>query len=131
MGGSFADRVSLEHGSDCLRAIGDPPRVRQILRNLLTNAERYGGDDVSVVLRRRGRNVEIDVTDDGPGIARTDWERVFEPYQTAHQSPGRPGSVGIGLAISRQLAELMGGGLDYRYEGGRSVFRLWLVAADR
>lgn len=131
VGGSHADGVSLVIDVQPLSAVGDPPRFRQILRNLLTNAERYGGADVAVILRRRGDTVEIDVTDDGPGIPRSDWDRVFEPYQTAHQSPGRPGSVGIGLAISRQLAQLMGGGLDYRHEGGRSVFRLWLAAADR
>ena len=57
-------------------------------------------------------------------------EQIFEPYHRVHETPGLPGSVGIGLTISRQLARLMDGSLDYRVEGGRSRFRLQLLAAD-
>jgi signal transduction histidine kinase len=111
-------------------ALCDPARLRQVLRNLLTNAERYGGPNVAVVVDTEGDDsVVVDVVDDGPGIPPHDWDRIFEPYQRAHEAPGQPDSVGVGLAISRQLATLMGGTLDYRYDG-RSVFRLRLPPPD-
>lgn len=128
-GGSYTEDVRVIAPDQGVRAMADPVRVRQILRNLLTNAERYGGPNVSVEVTTTNGTVFVSVTDDGPGLAPADWDRIFEPYQTAHDSPGRPGSVGIGLAISRQLAELMGGNLDYRHEGRQSIFRLGLVAA--
>lgn len=128
-GGSFCTRVAFAAPPGSAAAIGDPSRVRQVLRNLLTNAERYGGPNVTVAVVTKDDQVVVEVTDDGPGLPPADWERVFELYQRAHQNPGQPGSVGIGLAISRQLAELMGGSLDYRYEAGTSRFRLHLRAA--
>jgi len=110
-------------------ALGDPLRIRQILRNLLTNAERYGGSNVHVTITTDHGRVVVAVADDGLGLPTGEWERIFEPYHRAHESLGRPGSIGIGLAISRQLAELMGGTLDYHHHLGHSVFRLALRAA--
>lgn len=110
-------------------AKGDPTRIRQIIRNLLSNAERYGGDHVRVVGCRSGNTAAIEVCDNGNGLPVVDWDRIFEPYHKAHRMKGQPESVGIGLAVSRQLAELMGGTLDYRYTGGVSVFRLTLPGA--
>jgi len=109
---------------------GDPIRFRQILRNLLTNAERYGGPDVRVDVRVSGDGVIVEVSDDGAGIPGHQHDRIFDTYHTAHATPGRPGSVGIGLSISRQLAELMGGSVDYRRVDGRSVFAVTLRRAD-
>lgn len=125
-GGSFTNDVSVERPEVNPKAIGDPGRVRQILRNLLTNAERHGGPNVSVAVFTEAGDVCIDVADDGPGLPPTEWERIFEPYHRAHQAPGQPESVGIGLAISRQLAELMGGSLEYSRIDDRSVVRLTL-----
>jgi signal transduction histidine kinase len=102
--------------------------VRQIVRNLLTNAERYGGSVVTIHISRVDDRVLVAVADDGPGLPRHEWDKVFEPYHRGHQTPGRPGSVGIGLAISRQLAELMGGTLTYLRDQRRSVFLLTLRA---
>jgi signal transduction histidine kinase len=112
-----------------LQAVGDDARVRQILRNLLTNAVRYGGPNVAIEAIPDGDGVAITVTDDGDGVPEEAWERIFEPYQRGHETPGLPGSVGIGLAISRQLASLMGGDLTYRFEDGLSLFRLTLRGA--
>jgi signal transduction histidine kinase len=55
--------------------------------------------------------------------------RIFEPYASAHGSDAPSGSIGLGLAVSRELARLMGGDLTYRYEDGRSVFELTLPLA--
>lgn len=127
-GGSFTDEVEFHARSERIEAIGDPARMRQILRNLLTNAERYGGSNVEVTVSRIERDVEIAVLDDGEGLPPEEWERIFQLYHSAHDG-GRRESLGIGLAVSRQLAELMGGTLEYARENGLSVFRLSLPAA--
>ena len=103
----------------------DAVRVRQILRNLLTNAIRYGGPNINVRTSVSPGAMAVEVQDDGVGISELDRERIFEAYERAHDAPGQPGSVGIGLTVSRTLAELMGGSLTYRYDG-KSVFTLEL-----
>ncbi len=127
-GGTFTTRVEISTHGHISEVRGDPPRIRQILRNLLTNAERYGGPEVRVRISSDEETVVVAVTDNGSGIPAEQWEKIFEPYQRAHESGNQPESVGIGLAISRQLAERMGGTLDYRYEDGLSIFRLTLRA---
>lgn len=128
-GGSFTTDVRVLAEGHTPYALGDPARVRQILRNLLTNAERYGGPEVTVSVRSSDRWVCVDVADNGDGLPGDDWERIFQPYESAHLSAGRPSAVGIGLTISRQLAELMAGSLEYKYDAGVSVFRLKLPVA--
>lgn len=127
-GGSFTTKVKISTHGHIHEVRGDPARIRQILRNLLTNAERYGGQEVRVRISGDEETVVVAVTDNGPGIPVEQWESVFEPYQRAHTSGEQPEAVGIGLAISRQLAERMGGTLDYRYENGLSIFSLTLRA---
>ncbi|HEX6300080.1 MAG TPA: HAMP domain-containing sensor histidine kinase [Acidimicrobiia bacterium] len=104
----------------------DPHRVRQILRNLLTNAQRYGGPRCRVVIGALRDAVWLEVRDNGDGIPDEESERIFEPYVTS----GARGSVGLGLSVSRQLAELMGGTLHYERSAAESVFRLQLPIAD-
>lgn len=108
-------------------AVGDAPRIRQILRNLLTNLERYGGANRRVLGGVEGPRVWLEVRDDGEGVSDEDAARIFEPYASAHS--GVASSVGLGLSVSRQLAQLMGGSLDYRRDGEESVFRLELALA--
>jgi nitrogen-specific signal transduction histidine kinase len=129
VGGSYAQNVAVSAPEQQVRAFGDPARVRQILRNLLTNAERYGGPEVSIEVAAHPGLVTIAVCDNGPAIPAPQSEQIFELYHTAHETPGKPGSVGIGLAVSRQLAELMGGRLEYTGRPGHSVFELTLRAA--
>ncbi|MEX0864238.1 MAG: HAMP domain-containing sensor histidine kinase [Acidimicrobiia bacterium] len=105
-------------------AMADPGRVRQVLRNLLTNATRYGGPRIRVMAGALFDAVWLEVRDNGDGVPRELVSRIFEPYGTAHT--GVNGSVGLGLSVSRQLAELMKGSLTYRRDGTESVFRLEL-----
>ena len=107
----------------------DPTRFRQILRNLLSNALRYGGDTIELVGSSRSGVYAIEVRDSGEPISMRDRERIFEPYERAHNTAGRPGSVGLGLSVSRTLAELMQGSLTYHHDG-QSVFRLELPGED-
>jgi PAS domain S-box-containing protein len=104
----------------------DPIRVRQILRNLVTNALRYGGPNIEVVMSSTAGSRVVEVIDDGDGIAPSDQERIFVAYERAHSVEGKPGSVGLGLTVSRTLAELMGGSLTYEFNG-KSAFRLELA----
>ncbi len=123
-------RVSDQTGGSC-RAMGDPARVRQIVRGLIQNARRYGGDEVEIRFSSTGDGmICISVNDDGDGLAPEEWEKIFEPYYRAHSAETQPAALGIGLAVARQLARLMGGDLTYRYESGRSVFELSLPAAE-
>ncbi len=124
-GGAYTEGVTFT-ATEPVYASCDSVRLGQILRNLLTNAERYGGTHVSVEVEGLGDRVLVTVADDGPGLPKSEWEWIFEAYHRAHATPGLPGSVGIGLTISRQLAELMGGELKYRHVEGNSVFSLTL-----
>lgn len=105
-------------------ATADPGRVRQILRNLLTNAVKYGGDDVRVDLDQIDGFARAVVSDDGPGVPEGLEEKIFKSYERAHSKETHPGSVGIGLSISRELARQMGGDLVYRHLDGRTRFEL-------
>ena len=87
-----------------LYALADAGRVRQILRNLIVNASRHGGPDVRVIVRERGAEISIAVCDDGEPIADEQRARIFEPYQGVPGSKYVPGSVGLGLTVSLQLA---------------------------
>lgn len=107
-------------------AIGDPARTRQILRNLVTNAQRHGGPSVRIDLANRDGFAVARVVDDGRGVPAKDRHRIFEPYQQADSDVRPVGAVGLGLAVSRHLARMMGGDLTYRRDDGRSVFELTL-----
>ncbi|OYX05882.1 MAG: hypothetical protein B7Z12_02275 [Caulobacter vibrioides] len=113
---------------------GDPFRLRQILNNLLSNAMKFtdeGAIALRVAVAPLGEDrvtVEIEVQDNGPGIAEDAMNRLFTPYAQASQETARTyGGTGLGLAVSRQLARLMGGELDARPGAPRgAVFRLRL-----
>lgn len=107
-------------------ALGDPIRVRQIIRNLVTNALRYGGDDVRVEVRGEGGTPVVEVSDDGLPLSRVEADRIFEPYERSSAGSAQPGSIGLGLTVSRSLAHLLGGELVLDRVDGRNVFRLSL-----
>ena len=96
--------------------LGDAVRVGQILQNLLSNAIKFTSDG-EILFRVDGRRLSDDrvalvfaVTDTGPGIATGDLQRLFEPFtQLDGSSTRRHGGTGLGLTISRRLAEIMGG----------------------
>lgn len=124
-----AERVETARVED-VAAVADPIRLRQILRNLLTNALRYGGANVEVEVGLREGMAVVEVRDDGPGIPEEDRDRVFQPYERAHEIQGVAGSVGLGLSISRTLARLMDGDLVYERRDGVSCFVLTLLAVE-
>lgn len=112
------------------RAWADGRRVRQILRNLLTNAGRYGGTRLEVRFAGDASWSTVTVADDGPVISESHQERIFDPYTSAHENNKQVGSVGLGLFISRKLARVMGGELEYTHDGEFSCFTLRLPRVE-
>jgi len=125
--------------------IGDPQRVQQILINLLSNAVKFTAAGGSVVVKCNnhfGRgpgtpdaDVEwacISVEDTGAGIAREDLERIFQPFMQVENGYTRAhGGTGLGLTISRSLAQIMGGDITVESVLGRgSRFTVWLPAPN-
>jgi signal transduction histidine kinase len=96
-------------------AAADPSRVKQILVNLIMNAVKYmalNGGTIALACRVVGNTVEAEVSDTGPGIPPEKVESIFEPFvQLTAGLTDRRGGVGLGLAISRDLARAMDGNL--------------------
>jgi two-component system sensor histidine kinase BarA len=109
---------------------GDPQRLRQILTNLLSNAIKFTahGEVVLRVLREREDQnrvwLRFSVSDSGVGISTEQQQRLFQAY---HQASGTVGGSGLGLSITRKLAELMGGSVHMQSTlGAGSTFSVVL-----
>ncbi len=111
-------------------ACGDAPRIRQIIRNLLNNAVRYGNDEVRVRAYTTDDDACIVVADDGDGIPDDSIEKAFARFESDSRDPGLTESLGIGLTVSRGLAKAMGGNLKYERSGSASLFTLTLPIAS-
>jgi signal transduction histidine kinase len=112
---------------------GDPRLLRRLLRNLLDNARRYGGDAPVEVGLARGTDgrAELTVCDRGPGVADHERERIFEPFYRARGTAEAAGGVGLGLALVRSIAQRHGGSVAcLARDGGGSCFLVRLPIAD-
>ena len=113
-------------------AIGDGTRFRQVLEQLLENESKYApsAEGVSIGIWRIGDEIQVYVTDDGPGVPVEDWESVFEPFVRIEGS-GRSRGSGIGLFAARRLMNAMGGRIFVEGNGfGGSRFVVALPAAS-
>ncbi|MFD4910865.1 ATP-binding protein [Kitasatospora purpeofusca] len=111
--------------------LADPPLLERVLANVITNALRYNapGAPVLVAASHHAGRVELRVIDRGPGIAPEDRDRVFLPFQRLGDTDNTTG-VGLGLALSRGLAEAMDGSLEVEdTPGGGTTMLLTLPAA--
>jgi len=109
----------------------DAQKLRTILRNLLSNAVKYTREGaIDVRVRHTGDDVVIAVSDSGIGIPGTQLESLFDPYRQGDGSSTREhGGLGIGLALSRQYARLLGGDLTVESTlGAGSTFTLTIPA---
>ena len=101
---------------------GDRDRLVQVLINLLSNAAKFvqsAGGRVQVELRSRGAYVRVAVADNGPGIRREDQRMIFEKFRQAGETlTEKPHGTGLGLPISRQIIEHLGGRLWVESEPG-------------
>lgn len=120
--------IEMDLPGDMTHASADPLRVRQIMRNLAVNAVRYADRRLDVTLKAEGSEVHLVMANDGPPISADLTEVLFRPYQGGHDRDTQPGSIGLGLPVSRRLAEAMGGSLDYEYLDERCTFTLVLPA---
>lgn len=114
---------------------GDEKRIRQILINLLHNAIKFTSQgEVVFQLSYANQIARFEIRDSGKGIAQEDVERIFEPFQRAADSSQHEGSLpgaGLGLTISKALAELMGGELSVESTADiGSIFRLRLFLPE-
>ncbi|MDL5032833.1 PAS domain S-box protein [Pelomonas sp. APW6] len=124
--------VELDPAAQWVQA--DVTRLKQVLSNLLSNAIKYNrpGGEVRISSRRTAEGfTEIRVLDQGPGLTPAQQSQLFQPFNRLGQENGTIDGTGIGLVISRRLAELMGGSLDFEpHEGDGACFVLRLAAAE-
>jgi two-component system, OmpR family, sensor histidine kinase KdpD len=130
--GVAADQVAIHIPDELAEIYADPALLERILANLLSNALRHSppGQPPAITASEHAGTVEIRVIDHGPGIPVADRDRVFLPFQRLGDRSNDTG-VGLGLALSRGLAEVMGGGLDPETTpGGGLTMTLRLPTAD-
>ena len=125
----FGSKLALEFNEqESLQVVSDPRRVRQILLNLLSNAIKFGGGKpICVKIEREDdAGVKVSVIDQGAGIPPEDQERIFQEFVQLGKTQLQEGT-GLGLPISRRLAELLQGSLVLQSaEGEGSTFILTL-----
>ncbi len=118
-----AARLDVRVESDLPLFEADAGQIERALANVLENSARYAGDDpVVVTAKRSGEDITFRVSDHGPGIAREELERIFEPFHS-----GESGGTGLGLAIARGFVEANGGSLRAQSlpgQGATFVLRL-------
>lgn len=96
------------------KVYADRRRVRQIVRNLLDNARKYGGDQILVEGSQVGESFMLVIADNGPGVAGDQRELIFRHFEQLSKGDARTTQgIGLGLPIARNLAQAMGGDLWY------------------
>ncbi|NNC39531.1 MAG: HAMP domain-containing histidine kinase [Acidimicrobiia bacterium] len=122
--------TSIEVSCPDIKALADPLRLRHLLRSLLANATNHGAPPLHIRVSSSGDAVEIAVIDQGDGVSSEMESRLFERFVHKGDEPLLVGSVGLGLAVARDLARRMGGGIKYeRDEETRFILEL-LKAPD-
>jgi two-component system phosphate regulon sensor histidine kinase PhoR len=128
-GGRKTSLVSLPDG---VRVSADRRRVHQIIRNLMENARKYGGDQILVEGFVMGDQYLIIISDNGPGVPDAATLKVFEKFEQLSKGDAREASgIGLGLPIARRLARAMGGDVWYERRfptGARFCYSLPLRA---
>ncbi|HUF15457.1 MAG TPA: HAMP domain-containing sensor histidine kinase [Acidimicrobiia bacterium] len=110
-GGRKSSLVSLPDG---VRVFADRRRVHQVIRNVMENARKYGGDQILVEGFVLGDQYLIIVSDNGPGVPDKETQKVFEDFEQLSKGDARDSSgMGLGLPIARRLARAMGGDVWY------------------
>lgn len=112
-------------------ASADPLRLRQILRNLTNNALTHHKSMAEVVIQTDGDRLRIEVIDDGPGIDPVVAHQVFNTEASTVDSASETLAIGVGLSLSRRLANAMGAVLTYERLDGHTVLSLDLPVAVR
>jgi len=128
-----AQDIAITDDTNELVVLADRNRLRQVLVNIVSNAVKYNrpGGSVRVSSRAVEGDVLIDVADTGIGISADDLPKLFKPFERLSAETGEVDGTGIGLALSRGLAERMGGSIWVSSEVGEgSVFTLRMPTAE-
>jgi signal transduction histidine kinase len=124
-GGKKSAVVTLPDG---VRVRADRRRVQQVIRNLMENARKYGGDQVMVEGFVLGDQYLVVISDNGPGVPDEETQRVFDNFEQVSKGDSREATgIGLGLPIARRLARAMGGEVWYERRfptGARFCFSL-------
>jgi len=125
-------RVGMSVTVDCFPAHirADRVRLRQVFRNLLSNASRYGGESIRVEGRKDQKTYVCSVIDNGDGVSNQVAEQLFQKFAHKGRDTALPGSVGLGLSIVQALAQGMGGSVRYERIGGETHFIVRLPLTD-
>lgn len=125
-------RAGMKITLSCLPATitADRMRFRQVLRNLLSNAQKHGGPRIAIGTQARGNDLVLAVVDNGLGVPSEIEGRLFERFVHDGRRAVLTGSVGLGLAIARNLTEAMNGTLNYERIEEHTVFSLTLPIAS-
>jgi len=127
--------LQLPHAVPSLDA--DPDRLTQVMLNLLTNAAKFvpaGSGRVEVRLREEPEGLVVEVADNGPGVPESERATVFDKFRQGGDQLDRPPGTGLGLPISRQIVEHLGGSIWLEQEAGGGAcfaFRLPFRRAER
>lgn len=124
--------LEVETGDPELQIVADPDRVHQVVLNLLSNAVKFSPEGSTVKVTSLlspeepasaggSSSVLITVEDEGPGIHPDDLDRIFGVYEQAREEGDRRKGLGVGLTLSRHLAELMGGSIEVSSEPGQGA----------
>ena len=125
-------RFVLEPPAEPLFAWADRRRVTQVMLNLVSNAAKYNrtGSLVRLACEPSGRDIRVEVEDDGAGVASTEVSRLFTPFdRLGQQSRAKVDGTGLGLALSKRLVESMGGQIGY--EAPAQGARFWFTLPTR
>ena len=114
-----------------LDVYADPFHVRQIIRNLVSNARRHGGSNILISGRMERSKAVLVVADDGDGVPQDEQEKLFQRFSNQGKEALVAGSVGLGLAISQELAMRMSGVIRYSRVDGWTTFSLKLPAMPK
>ncbi|RYH00934.1 PAS domain S-box protein [Salipiger sp. IMCC34102] len=131
----YADRFGVTLAADDTtqgaKVLADPDRLAQVLSNLMSNASKNApeGSEVTVRIERKGARLRFGVIDRGPGVPKEFRDRIFQPFSQADSSDTRAkGGTGLGLNISRQIVEAMGGEMGFESEPGLTEF--WFTCPE-
>ncbi|MEX2424629.1 MAG: HAMP domain-containing sensor histidine kinase [Acidimicrobiia bacterium] len=124
-----AEEIHLRLASGLPLVAADALRVRQAVRNLVSNAIRYGGPEITIITEALGDRVQLIVRDNGDGVPTEDETSIFLPYRRSTRGRQDPNSIGLGLWVCRHLAHAMGGDLEYRRNESYTEFVLTLPVA--
>ncbi|MDJ0657595.1 MAG: ATP-binding protein [Xanthomonadales bacterium] len=116
-------RLNTDGIADTVEADYDPGHMRQVIRNLVSNAMKFSPPDteIRIELRERDGQVELVVQDQGPGIAADDLPRIFERYYQGDQTHASAPGTGIGLSLVKDLVELHQGEVSATSEPGHGA----------